>query len=245
MNPVTAAALLPMEGTKNTRDLGGYPTTDGHQTLPFIFLRTESTSLMTPNDIDYLTSRGLTTVIDLRSSGESSESPSVFLEVSGIRYENIPMLDNIHSNEFFKAFPTSLFELYRSLLEQSKDTFAQVFHLLAECEGTVMYNCTAGKDRTGLVSMLLLCIAGVEEMFIIDDYAATEVFLQEMQETQRQLMAEKGIQIPEFLLRSEATTMVSTLQYIRENYGSAEMYLLSCGVNALELYKLKERFVTF
>lgn len=235
--------ILPLEGTKNTRDLGGYPTKDGHYTKPGLFFRSDDPSGLTGNDITSLQSAGLKLEVDLRSTIETELKPSPLSECDFLDYEKIPLLDQVNSAVSITELPDSLLSIYIELLDHSMDSFGKVFHLFADCQGSSLFNCTAGKDRTGLVAMLLLSIAQVPEDIIIEDYAATEVFLKDAMEADGQMLSSQGITVPPSLLGSPRENMVHTLSHLSSVYGSAEGYLLGCGVTAQELYTLKQRFV--
>lgn len=235
--------ILPLQGTKNTRDIGGYPTKDGKSTQTGRFLRSDDPSGLTPDDIQTLKSLGLKLQIDLRSTMESELNPSALSGCDFLSYEKVPLLDHMNSAVSITELPDSLLSIYLDLLENSKDSFARIFKLFADCKGTAFFNCTAGKDRTGLTAMLLLSLAQVPEDIIEEDYAASEIFLEPKIRGEEQLLSSQGITVPRTLLGSPKENMVKTLEHIHTNYGSAEAYLLGCGVSAREIYTIKERLI--
>ncbi len=165
---------LPLKGSYNTRDLGGYPAKGGSTTAFHSYLRSDSPVRLTQGDWDTLREYGVRCIIDLRASREAEEGG--YLPPSGIEYCNFPLLDHIHSDLLAgTAFPSSMEQMYRDLLDGSGETFVQVFEKMGEYAGQcVLFHCTAGKDRTGLVSMLLLSLAGVGKELIVADYCATQ-----------------------------------------------------------------------
>lgn len=237
--------LLPIEGAHNVRDLGGYPTRDGGYTKEHLFIRSDTTNSMTGPDIQLLKSRGVTLVNDLRSAQEVQEKPSVFKDCLGVRYESIPLLDNIHST-FFKRdlteFP-AMSDLYMNLLEHSGDSFARIFHLFAENSGASLFHCTAGKDRTGITAMLLLSLANVDDEIIIADYAATEVYMKPVHERILKELEKAQIKAPLTLFSSVPANMELTLEHLHTKYENAWNYLSSNGVTQEELAGIQKRFV--
>ena len=163
--------LLPLTGAHNTRELGGYPTRDGRFTKKGCFLRGDNTNHLTQSDIDFLRGYPVVLAVDLRSAGELLKAPSLLEKVPDIHYKNVTMADEMNSNEFLGVFPDTMGDMYIDLLETSKIRFGRVFQLFTAHmhNGTCLFHCMAGKDRTGLVSMLLLELANVDDDIINED----------------------------------------------------------------------------
>lgn len=187
------------EGSFNTRELGGYPAANGY-TKCNAFLRSDKLSNFTSADVEMLYQYGVRLVVDLRSEGEVAKEPCAMIGYQDVKYTNVPLLDNINSGFDMSHMPNSLLEIYIGMLEESKEGFAKVFRaFLSQPEVCVIYNCTGGKDRTGIISMLLLQLAGVPDNYIVADYAATYPNLQRNPDTKKILkMLPKGF--PLFLM---------------------------------------------
>lgn len=237
--------LLPLVGATNARDLGGYETKDGRHTRKNLFIRCDNTHQLTQNDLTYLRSIGLALVIDLRSPEELLKAPSVFNGQREIAYKNVTMLDHLQSAMFQGNIPDSIGELYIQILESSKIGFGRIFQLFLKysSDGACLFHCSAGKDRTGLVSMLLLEIAGVADDIIIADYAATQVFQENARTLQLEMLRSQHLDIPEWVLMSEPHNMEMALSHLRLRYGSARRYLKECGIKGEDLDLLVSRFV--
>lgn len=235
--------LLPIEGACNVRDIGNFETTDGHFTKEGVFYRSDSTARFTGKDVEFFTKRNLSLVIDLRSAEEVRLAPSAFYGVDGVRYENIQVIDGIHSNFTRASAPATMGELYIHFLEAAKPAFANVFRLFAKNHGAALYHCTAGKDRTGVITMLLLSLAGLSDEDIIEDYAATEIFSAHIIASQKAQLAAMGLDVPEFMLHADAENMRETIQYLHEKYESAENYLKSCKVSPEEIAAVKKKLI--
>lgn len=222
---------LELQGAHNIRELGGYPTTDGGSTLTHRVLRGDELTRITEADRSRLLEYGLHRVIDLRSSLENEREPNPFVSVPYVEYVNIPMLDQMNSSNFMGALPTSLGELYVGLLEGSGADVGRVMRMLAEpATGVTLVHCTMGKDRTGVVSALLLLLAGVGEDEVVTDYAATAANMAEQIEALRGAARRAGVEVPAALLGSDPADMRFMLDHLREHYGTAQRYLIErCG----------------
>lgn len=244
MGNIITSHPLPLTGAKNVRDLGGYPTENGI-TAKGIFLRADGLHNLTQQDIDFLVEYGVRLVVDLRGSMEIQHYPDPFGTVEQIDYQNVAMLDQMNSSGFSGDMPSSMSELYLSLLENSAADIGCVMALFGSLrEGTSIFHCSAGKDRTGVIAMLLLSLAGVSDEIIIADYSATENYMSSIFSAQRVAAAEAGFEIPAFMLRSEAEDMRKTLNYLHNHWGNAEIYLhdmAGCSEELLAYLKAKLR----
>lgn len=233
--------LLPLEGARNIRDLGGFPAGNG-VTRPNVFLRGDSTADLTPEDVALLEDRGLSLVIDLRSVLETVHAPSR-LDRPGIRYRNIPMLDHVNSGPMAGRFPDTMGEMYVELLEHAREDYREIFTEFAKASGVSLFHCTAGKDRTGVAAMLLLLLAGVPEKQVAADYAATDVFLRDSLAAKIQAFSQKGVHVPAHLLRADRENIEFAMDGLNRRFGGVRRYLLECGVGPELLDAIVERFV--
>ncbi len=139
----------------------------------------------------------------------------------------------------------SLGDLYVSLLESSQAELQQIFAILAESSDSAMlYHCTAGKDRTGVVSALLLELAGVSQETILEDYSLTAVCLTPLMEELRRDRPEGMLaEMYEHFISSDPANMVMMLGHLAEKYTNAEHYLRGIGITEVQLQALKARLV--
>lgn len=229
----TVGLPLPLSGAKNVRDLGGYPIPGG-KTKSRRFLRSDGLHHMTASDIRTLRNYGVTRIIDLRTEMESGKSPDPVIE--GVVYGSYPLIDGVQSQNLMGDLPASLLEMYKSLLDKSQPMLAAVLRDMARHQNeTILFHCTAGKDRTGVLAMLLLQLAGVSAENIIADYACTEIYMKEIFDKQKeQLRRMLGTEVPGNLLESPAHVMKETLDYLCDVYGGAEAYMAEIGLTAGE-----------
>ena len=87
------------------------------------------------------------------------DGPTYVLPVAGIDYIHIPMMDQLNSNGFQGLLPASMFDVYRDLLDEEPEDFKTLLEAAdARADGCTLFHCRAGKDRTGVVAMLLLAL---------------------------------------------------------------------------------------
>ncbi len=233
---------IKLSGAMNIRDLGGYPTTDGGYTKKGVYYRSDSLHDLTAEDIAALKSFGVTMQVDLRSQQEVLLKPSKLQGVPGIDYYNIGLLDHIQSSNF-ENLPESMAALYIDLLDQNHNKFADIFRLLLSSEGICIFNCTAGKDRTGVLSMLLLRLVSVDEDMIAADYAVSAANLSEFITFHKAQTLRKGQELPDYIFLSDPQDMITTMQHLKDYYMDAVGFLTSCGITGTEIIELRKRML--
>ncbi|MFV0414165.1 MAG: tyrosine-protein phosphatase [Oscillospiraceae bacterium] len=231
---------LALQGSPNTRDLGGYPCAGGI-TRWGVFLRSATPGFLTGQDIETLRAYGVTTAVDLRSNEEKTREPSQLLNRPGFTVYGVPLLDQMNSSYFEGDLPGSMSGLYISLLENNSHDLVQIFEHLAGAAGACLFNCTAGKDRTGVVAMLLLHLAGVPNADIEADYTVTEVYMREVFVQRTGTLADQ--EIPDYIFRSLPESMRRVLRHLEENYGSAEAYLIKAGLAGETIARLRKKLI--
>lgn len=236
--------LILLEGAHNVRDLGGYPTKDGRTTKKGVFFRADSMANLTAGDVAKLRKLGVTLAVDLRSPEEILKKPSRLAGVDGIRYEKVPMIDDITTEDLQGDHPMPIRELYEKNIDRSQAAFGKAFRLFLENrEGASLFHCTAGKDRTGMLAMLLLELAEVPEEIIVDDYAATEDFMRDVFEQMSEEMLRMGMKVPESTKHSAPENIEAAMDHVRKKYGGGREYLALGGISSAELDELAGRFI--
>lgn len=241
-----ARANYPMklDGPSNVRDLGGYPTKDKRYTRWGQFLRSDNPFSLTAYDCETLYRYGVRLQIDLRSGFECEKEPSALKGYRDVEFCNCSMIDQIYSSAGAVTLPGDISQLYLYLLEEGKAKYAYIFRkVLCYPETCVLFNCTAGKDRTGVLAMLLLKIADCPDEVILADYAATYENLRRDIEKSLELFKERGIALDPVLLLSDPETMGKTLSYLEKKYGDVTNWLVSTGLKPEEIAGLQKKLL--
>lgn len=232
----------------NTRDLGGMPTADGHVIVSGKLIRSGKLYNLSAATCARLKEAGVTTVVDLRIDTEIREYPDSVPD--GAEYVRLPMLCTATTGithdkkmvttmiseskriktEFGNA-DNYMISMYKIILF-SDDTRAKLrkfFDILLSADGGVLWHCSAGKDRAGLVAMLVEGLLGVSEEIIIEDYIASQRF----QYCKRfwQKIALFVVPVPNRLrkilmvmMNAKRLYIVSALDEIKSRYGSIPAY---------------------
>ena len=162
----------------NFRDLGGYATDDNKITKWHKIYRSDCLSNLTEEEWEKFKTLGIKTIIDLRSYSEAKSD--VVIPPQGIEYINSPVqheeidLDDENKKTKF-ALANSMEQAYTEMVDDNLDRFASTLNLITEklSKGPVSYQCTAGKDRTGIVTGMILYICGVYGQDIVGNYEIT------------------------------------------------------------------------
>ncbi|AMD18509.1 HBL393Cp [Eremothecium sinecaudum] len=187
---------LPYEysNISNFRDIGGYKTASGHQVKSAIMYRCANPCDAPPEVIEYMKSDlKISRIFDLRSTKEAINNGII----SGLPVENLSFIkDHNMSAEDLAVHYQGLFissynfpQVYSSILESSHQNIRRFFQTIVNGEvnkdHTIVFHCTAGKDRTGILSMLILGVLGVPADIIARDYEFTTIGLR----TEKKLLA--------------------------------------------------------
>lgn len=231
--------MIKLENVVNIRDLGGYKTFDGKLTKHRIFYRSGNTDKSSKNDIKKLVEvYNVKTVIDLRNDEEIKKSPDKFAEISEVNYINTP-IEYSECLEEFKSTDRGLAVLYDYILKEKKRVLKTVFDTIASAnEGSILFHCTLGRDRTAMVAMLLLGLVGVNRNDIIQNYTVSYDLIKDLDIIKRDLVyygKRKTITLPEYI--------ESAIDFIKNDYNTFENYLLDCNVSKNNLIKIKNRFI--
>lgn len=238
---------IAIEGSYNIRDLGGYVTARGGMIPQRRFLRADCLHRLAPGGADILVAEGLQNVIDLRTRQEVAAAPNLLDGVSGVDYINIPLFDDLSPAALSSVHtPGShpLVPFYISALESRGAAISVILTSMAQMDrGAVLFNCTAGKDRTGIIAALLLGLAGVSDEDIISDYALTEKMIPNLVAEFLSISRDNGGDAKSYavLLESPASTMRKTLSHIKEKHGSIRGYLDHIGLERADQFRLMDR----
>jgi protein-tyrosine phosphatase len=177
---------IPLPGAVNLRDFGGYATDDGRRVQRRRLFRSGHMADLHPEAHDAFTELAIRTICDLRRPEEKSQEPTPFPESVARRVEieidpgsavamRAALADaDLHLEDRIRY----MVEINRELARHHAEDYARMFEALLELEdGGFLVHCSAGKDRTGFGCAMILHTLGVDEQTIVEDYLATNDFV--------------------------------------------------------------------
>jgi protein-tyrosine phosphatase len=236
---VTPPRLIPLEGCFNFRDLGGYRGAGGRQVRWRTLFRADGLARLTPADLDQLRGLGLRTVIDLRTADEITARGRIDLEHPELAYHHLPMIDVLPPADELPHWSDPLFvaRQYQGMLRSGALAVTRALELLADEKSyPVAYHCMAGKDRTGILSALVLELLGVAEEEIVGDYALSGEAMQRMLAWLRAENPERSEQYntsAAAMVAAEPASMARFLAELRAEHGTIEAYVASLGLDGI------------
>lgn len=231
---------IPFQGIVNSRDLGGIVNSDGKSIRSGLLLRTGNLSQASDSDLaclhgDY----HLTSVVDLRTKAERNGKPDRLPE--NVEYLACPVFDEATAGitrEDGTPTPFALpdmVHLYRAMITEPacQEALRKILMAIFTHDfdsGAVLWHCTAGKDRSGIVSSLVLAALGVDRTEIMKDYAinADEFIVQADAVYRKALRSgrkEPAAAAARDVFLALPKYMESAFSAIDEQFGSADAYL--------------------
>ncbi|MBB5193664.1 protein-tyrosine phosphatase [Silvimonas terrae] len=225
---------IPLQGARNVRDLGGLYNRAGQPLRTHRFIRADSLESLHAMDVIRLLDYGVRVDIDLRGLRERRQWGDALSRISEIEYAPIALLDGLEAH--LDALPASLGALYVAALQYCQSGFLEIFRqMLAQPDACVLFHCSAGKDRTGMVAALLLSLAGVPDAEIVSDYVQSAANLSQ---TLEQLSVQNAPEL-RHLLGAEPEHMILFLDQLRQRYDGAMGYLTLIGLQPAEIAALR------
>jgi protein-tyrosine phosphatase len=236
----TAPALqrfLELDGVFNFRDLGGYRTADGRSVRWRTLFRADALGRLTPDDVEAIRPLGLRTVVDLRTQRELDERGRFPVDSHPVTFHHLAVIDETWDQEAARRenLPAHEFlhRAYSAMLVEGGARFASAFELLA-APGALpaVFHCAAGKDRTGLLAMLVLGSLGVRRDEIVDDYALTQASMARFLDTMR-TDPERAALIdaaPPAFFAADPQAIGMVVDDLEREHGSVREYARSIGV---------------
>ncbi|MCJ1322963.1 hypothetical protein MMC15_008313 [Xylographa vitiligo] len=255
MPPLPAPPFVPLPSIHNLRSIGTHPTSHPSlRTRSTYIYRSASPSALTPTDLHALSSTlHVTHVFDLRSAPEIAAlhplppfpiTPAIQRVWAPVFAEQdySPERIAVRYKQYASGGVEGFVRAYADILAEGRESFRRVFEWVKEGEGVGLVHCTAGKDRTGVLVMLLLGLVGVADEEIAAEYALTAQGLEAWKPEARERlkargMPEEGI---EGMMSSWAHYMLATLEMTRQRYGGVEGYVrdvLGFGDEDVEIIK--------
>ncbi|MDR2084281.1 MAG: tyrosine-protein phosphatase [Bacteroidales bacterium] len=241
---ILAERHLPMEGGYNFRDIGGYKTSDDNYVCWGKLFRSDDLSNLTKTDLTYLSTIPIKTIVDFRSESEIEQAPDKIPHGTKKRFEiNIEpgnILSGIDMNFTSPNTADTLMMIMNETFVLDSTIIASYkyfFELIQDNENIpLIYHCSAGKDRTGMATALILYSLGVPEETIMHDYLLSNVYLTNKYETYiKQYPGMASV----FTVKEEF--LQAGISKIKETYGSIENFLQE--ELDVDLNKMKNMFL--
>ena len=248
--------LLPMDGAHNTRELGGYKTTDGKSIKWGMLYRSDKLSDISKTDQKYLQTLGIKKIVDFRSEEEKTEDPDIIPE--GIDYIEMPIsvdgamrskIEAVLKGETDKEVKSFLVDANREFVSSYTDVYENFLRGLIDEDAPTLFHCTAGKDRAGFAAAITLIALGVPRETVIKDYMKTNAFTQERIEEildQIELMSlyQTDAEILRPLIGVERIYIETAFKTAEEKYGSLENFIrVGLNISDEDIQKLRKKFL--
>lgn len=252
-----AERLIPLLQGSNFRDIGGYPAAGGKRVKWGLIYRSGATPMITPEDAARIQALGLRELVDLRSSEERVLAPS---KVEGVPYVTVgySMTRMVPSSPITADRMAALYREFPSFL---RPQLTVLFAGLLREGGPIAYNCSAGQDRTGFATALILSALGVPRDVIVGDYHLSTTYRRpefEMPRIDAATAASNptaamfagyqrnpAAQKPQPLYSAEQRSLILyALEEVDAKWGSVEAYLdKELGVSAADVARLREAYL--
>jgi protein-tyrosine phosphatase len=255
---VISERRVPLQGSVNFRDLGGYKTTDGRQVKWGQLFRSDHLSRLTDRDLAVLRRMKIRQVCDFRTAAEVQKRPDRFPAGGESKYRHLPIqhgefdpagaFDRIRNGDIDWMTEEFMIAGYIRNIENFGDVWSQFFRGLAEPDNRpLVFHCTGGKDRAGVCAALILLALGVSEEAVIQDHGLSNFYIADVLANIFAQIESLGID-PEKVspyFTAPRSTILAVLNHIRATYGSAVGYLQhKAGLDEKRIEQLRDELLT-
>ncbi|TYP75518.1 tyrosine-protein phosphatase [Paenibacillus methanolicus] len=264
---VTSERKLSLKGVTNFRDLGGYRTTDGRAVKWGKLFRADEMAALTEADIAFLQKLGLKTNVDYRTSSEVKAKPDPV--IAGVTYVSNPAFqeaegsgDESSGTDIVSLIASGhldqlgepgdmLIQANRQMV-QNPEAYKTLFELLLDpANQALVQHCTAGKDRTGFGSALILLALGVPKETVVEDFLLSNTYREAYNKAavdgivkQLKLTDEKTIEVFKALMDVRPAYIEAAFDEIDKTYGSVDGFLeKALGLTAEKRAQLKKMYL--
>lgn len=254
----TPSRRIHLDGPVNFRDLGGYRTTGGSSVRWREVYRADALHEMSDRDAGIVfEDLGVGLVLDLRSEREVDLVGIGPVGSSGATWIHLSVIDETQpAQQSWQALleDVPMHVRYGRVLSQAGPRFVEALELIAENSTPLVFHCTAGKDRTGILAALLLSALGVPDTEVVGDYAATSEVMHTIEsrylaraEDPRFSSHVEGLPAwrdqARKLMTADAETMRRTLGELRGNDLTVEGWLTRNGLSPATMSQLRGRLL--
>lgn len=240
---------VPLQTAHNFRDIGGYPTRDGSVVRWGVAYRADALYSLTDADRDVLSARNVRHVIDLRSAMELETRGRFRSDIAGITVHHFPVLDVPWADADTPDVDTAyefLMWAYPEMIAAGGHRLAAAVETVAMVDEPVVFHCAAGKDRTGLVAMLILGSLGVPDDLIVADFELSNEGLSRLRrwaESHDSNLKSRLGNAPAAFLDADGRALGDLMAMWTAEHGSMQNFARHLGVSDAALQRLPERLL--
>lgn len=220
--------------TANTRELGGIRTADGGMTRNGVFWRSDVPAKPSADDIEKLLANRITTIIDMRTDSEVQRVPDTLSVTDGFEYHHFAITEGSGVPDTLEAVPHSYMDIALA------ENMPGVLKTIAESENGVLFHCSAGKDRTGVVSAIILMLCCAEREVIINDYVLSREYNKEKLEA----FLSAHPEIDRNIILANEKSMNGFIDLFTQRFGNADNYFEHIGLTGEHADMIRNRLVT-
>jgi len=208
-----------LDCTDNTRELGGIRTSAGI-TKNNVYWRSDVPVEPTAADVEKLILAHITEIVDMRTEEECLKKTCGFADKCGFRYHHFPITEGSGVPESLPAVPLSYMDIALA------ENMPKIWKVIAESENGVLFHCTAGKDRTGVVSAIILMICSVEREDIVSNYTVSREYNRKKLEA----FLAANPQVDRDIVLANEYSMNRFIDLFTGNFGTVEHYFEAIGL---------------
>lgn len=222
-------------GSTNLRDLGGLLTKDGSYTKYGVLFRSDLPKTVSSDDYEFINNKKVSLCIDIRHASVVEAKPSALSQIEGLKYVNYGYDDDFNNRivtymESDNPNAEIWGDIFIQVIEGQRLWIKNIITEISNADGASIYHCTWGRDRTGLLTVILLLLANVEESEIIADYLYSVSNISQTIDS-------------DITAGRSANAVKKLIQYIEQKYYSVENYLFLCGISIEDINRVKARLV--
>jgi protein tyrosine/serine phosphatase len=251
IEPHVRPRRITLERAFNFRDLGGYSARDATTVRWGLIYRADGIHRIEGGDLARVAGLGIRTVVDLRTRGELADHGRVETESFAASYRHLPLLEHVWE----RALPAAELDAvdflagrYLDMLDQGAHSIVTALTIMADAKRLpLVFHCSAGKDRTGVLAAILLSVLGVSDDDIADDYALSRPAMRELAEwvrTERPESYETMAAQPPAFLDAPPRAMREFLTRARADHGSLTDYVRGAGLTATDVNALRSALLS-
>lgn len=249
-----AGSQIKLQGAVNVRDLGGYRTESGKVIKPNMLIRSAKLNTLTAHDEAVLVKQHhLGVDVDLRTPAEMKEAPDK--KIAGVKYVKNPVVSDAESkqNDKIANGQTGMIDYYKYFVDstQGRHAYKVLFHelLTTPSNKAVLWHCSAGKDRAGFGTALIMTALGVSKQTIYKDYLLSNKYRKATNDQALAALKKKGanqatIKKNYYGLIVEKAYLDEAYKQAEKHYGSMKGFLTKgLGLTQSDLTKLQDKYL--